>query len=206
MGFSMFDNYIWDFDGTLFDTYGVMCQSLYEVIQRYQLPLSYDEMYQWIKKDSIRDLAANFLPELQTQFLADYHRLELKQQKHPKPFSQTKEVVAELNRRGKKQFILTHRDDSTLAFLEELGLLQYFSEIVTSEYQMERKPSPAAIDYLLDRHGLIPEKTVMIGDRPLDVEAGRRANVNTVLYDTDLFFGKTAASFVVYELKTILLY
>ncbi|MCH4168029.1 MAG: HAD-IA family hydrolase [Streptococcaceae bacterium] len=201
----MFDNYIWDFDGTLFDTYGVMSISLFELVEEYELPLTFDQMYRWIKNKSVRDLADQFLPiEVQSIFLDTYHQLEAERQVKPKPFPQAKEVITQIANQGKRQFILTHRDQRTLDFLKELDLLQYFEEVITSDHQFERKPSPEAILYLVDKYQLSPEQTVMIGDRPLDIASGHRARVQTILYDIDFFLDETDADFVVHDLESIL--
>ncbi|MBS7577315.1 MULTISPECIES: HAD-IA family hydrolase [unclassified Enterococcus] len=201
----MFDNYIWDFDGTLFDTYGVMSASLFEIVKQYQLPLTFDQMYQWIKTESVRDLAAHFLPmDERLSFLAAYHYLEAKRQVAPQPFPQASAVIKQIASQGKRQFILTHRDKKTIEFLRALDLLQYFEEVITSDYQFKRKPNPEAIQYLIDKYHLSPEQTVMIGDRALDITSGQLARVKTILYDIDFFLEGIEADYVVHDLKSIL--
>lgn len=201
----MFDNYIWDFDGTLFDTYGVMSTSLFEIVKQYHLPLTFEQMYQWIKKESVRDLAAHYLPiDKRAGFLDSYHHLEAIRQLAPQPFPQARDVIMKIASQGKRQFILTHRDKKTLDFLATLDLLQYFDEVITSDHQFKRKPDPEAILFLIDQYHLSPERTVMIGDRSLDVIAGQRAKVGTILYDIDFFLEDIEADYIVHDLKSIL--
>ncbi|WP_254556512.1 HAD-IA family hydrolase, partial [Salmonella enterica] len=47
-----------------------------------------------------------------------------------------------------------------------------------------RKPAPESINYLLNKYKLNPKKTVMIGDRPLDIEAGNAAGISTIYFDS----------------------
>lgn len=43
---------------------------------------------------------------------------------------------------------------------------------------------PESINYLLSKYKLNPKKTVMIGDRSLDIEAGNAAGVETIYFDS----------------------
>ena len=42
----------------------------------------------------------------------------------------------------------------------------------------------STINYLVQKYKLDPKKTVMIGDRPLDIEAGRAAGIATIFFDS----------------------
>ncbi len=56
--------------------------------------------------------------------------------------------------------------------------------MVTADNGFSRKPAPDSIYYLLKKYKLNPDETVMIGDRPIDIEAGLAAGVQTVFFDT----------------------
>lgn len=45
---------------------------------------------------------------------------------------------------------------------------------------------------MIHKYKLVPEETVMIGDRPLDIEAGINAGVATLLLDEKAYFGDIA--------------
>ena len=65
-------NYIWDFDGTLFDTYPVMLRALKQVMIQHDIRYDGDLAY-FIKKYSIRDFAKQYGTDA---LLDDYHQLE----------------------------------------------------------------------------------------------------------------------------------
>ncbi|KFN90925.1 haloacid dehalogenase-like family hydrolase [Tetragenococcus muriaticus PMC-11-5] len=89
-------------------------------------------------------------------------------------------------RKQKRNIILTHRrQDSTQLLLEREQLDDLISEIVGPENEFPRKPDPTALQYLLDKYSLDPKKTVMIGDRALDVDAGKNAGVHTLFFDNE---------------------
>ncbi|WP_252899112.1 HAD-IA family hydrolase [Lactococcus fujiensis] len=98
--------------------------------------------------------------------------------------------MVSIQENGGQNFVLSHRDESTI---EYLGLLtSVFREIITSKQSFARKPNPEAILYLVSKYHLNPAETVMVGDRPLDVEAGRNAGVQTLLFDENELFGPIA--------------
>jgi HAD superfamily hydrolase (TIGR01509 family) len=94
------------------------------------------------------------------------------------------EVLAALRQRGIKTAIFTRNSRKSVEIvLEKLGLV--FDEIVTRDDAPAKplKPHPAAILALMDKYGLESEQALMVGDFTLDITAGRRAGIRTVLLD-----------------------
>ena len=56
---------------------------------------------------------------------------------------------------------------------------------VTSEDKLPRKPAPDMLQHLMAKYNLPPEECLMVGDRPLDTEAGVNAGVLSVLLDME---------------------
>ena len=48
---------------------------------------------------------------------------------------------------------------------------------------LERKPSPEAIEYLMEKYKIKPEEAIMIGDRELDILSGKNAGIHTCFFD-----------------------
>ncbi|WP_096816999.1 HAD-IA family hydrolase [Lactococcus fujiensis] len=181
-------NFIWDFDGTLFNTYPVMLEALKQAMILNKVSFEGD-LAVYIKQHSIKTFAERFANQ---PFLDDYHRLESELQKRyrPKIYPHLAEILVSIQENGGQNFVLSHRDESTI---EYLGLLtSVFREIITSKQSFARKPNPEAILYLVSKYHLNPAETVMVGDRPLDVEAGRNAGVQTLLFDENELFGPIA--------------
>ncbi|WP_161901101.1 HAD hydrolase-like protein, partial [Candidatus Enterococcus willemsii] len=70
-------------------------------------------------------------------------------------------------------------------------------EIVGTENNFARKPAPDAINYLTQTYQMPVEKTVMIGDRPLDIDAGKNAQVKTIFYDLEQLISDVQADYTV---------
>jgi HAD superfamily hydrolase (TIGR01549 family) len=68
--------------------------------------------------------------------------------------------------------------------LQASGLARFFNpRFVLGRDDAEPKPSPEGIQKLLTLWGAKPEDTVMVGDYQFDMEAGKAAEVATVLID-----------------------
>ncbi|MGM0301940.1 hypothetical protein IGI66_001539 [Enterococcus sp. AZ048] len=194
-------NYIWDFDGTLYDTYPIMLKALMKTFNDFDLQKDEKLVYKKIKEESIRQMILDWkLPA--PEFDRVYHAYEAQDNKDSYPFEETKDMLKELQEKGVQHFILTHRTvDSTWDLLKRDGLDSFIVDIIGSDSDFPRKPDPSSVKYFLDTYQLSPEKTVMIGDRKLDVEAGNNAGVQTVFFDIDHFNQAIHATYFINNLK-----
>ena len=134
-----------------------------------------------------------------------FHRYEKKSKEASRPFPETKQVLERLKINGGRHFILTHRlTESTWELLKEYQLAHLIEEVVGIDQDFPRKPDPASLKYLIETFHLERTDTMMIGDRRLDIEAGKNAGVVTCLYDIDHFLGEIPADYVVGNLNEIL--
>lgn len=179
-------NYIWDFDGTLFDTYPVMMVALTEIMAQHGIQYEGDLAY-YVKRYSIRQFASDYATPA---FLADYHALESELQTTLKVYDGIPEILADIVAKGGQNFVVSHRDDKTYAYLGDLA--SYFADIITSDHGFARKPDPESLIYLMTKYDLNPAETMMIGDRPLDILAGQNAGITTLLFDEANLFPDNA--------------
>ncbi|MBA5266329.1 HAD-IA family hydrolase [Enterococcus hirae] len=197
-------NYVWDFDGTLFDTYPAMVDGALQAMAALGILADQETIYPIMKKFSTRQLIKEYqLPE--EQFTPLFYRYEAASQKISKPFAGTQEVLRLLKSQGAKHFILTHRlSTSTWGLLEQFDLADLIEEVIGIDRNFPRKPAPDSLNDLIQRHQLKKSETIMIGDRRLDIEAGKNAGVLTCLYDIDHFLQDIPADYVVDDLLKIL--
>lgn len=194
-------DYIWDFDGTLYDTYPIMLKALMKTFKEFEIEKDEEEVYRKIKTESIRQMISDWrLPV--PDFDRKYHVYEAQKNRNSFPFIETKETLEKLRNKGGRHFILTHRTvDSTWQLLKRDGLDALIVDIIGSDSNFPRKPDPSAINFFIDNYQLEPEKTVMIGDRKLDIEAGNNADVQTVFFDLDHFNQVIKANYFINNLK-----
>ncbi|MBH0912628.1 HAD-IA family hydrolase [Enterococcus faecium] len=197
-------NYIWDFDGTLFDTYPAMVDGAWQALKDFGISMDKKEIYFKMKKYSTSYLI-NESNLNAREFNKLFHRYEKESTEVSRPFPETKQVMEMLKDNGGRHFILTHRlTESTWGLLKEHRLAHLIEEVVGIDQDFPRKPDPASLNYLIDTFHLERTDTMMIGDRRLDIEAGKNAGVATCLYDIDHFLGEIPADYVVGNLNEIL--
>ena len=63
------------------------------------------------------------------------------------------EILAWAEEQGIAQFVYTHKGLSAHHILKDLGIHDYFTEIITTANGFERKPHPEGVDYLLEKYG-----------------------------------------------------
>lgn len=68
---------------------------------------------------------------------------------------------------------------TTLRVLDALGLRGYFAALSAGGDSPQKKPDPAPLLGLGARLGFVPERLVMVGDGPQDIECARRAGARS---------------------------
>uniref|UniRef100_UPI00403F94C1 HAD-IA family hydrolase n=1 Tax=Candidatus Enterococcus willemsii TaxID=1857215 RepID=UPI00403F94C1 len=193
----MFEHYIWDFDGTLYDTYPVMLDAFVLTLADYDIQADRREIYQILKNQSSATIAEKYQLDFD-EFSARFKRYENQDIRIPVSYTGTKEMLESVLATGSKNYIMTHRTvASTKELLEREDMLHLFEEIVGTENNFARKPAPDAINYLTQTYQMPVEKTVMIGDRPLDIDAGKNAQVKTIFYDLEQLISDVQADYTV---------
>ncbi|WP_280739168.1 MULTISPECIES: HAD-IA family hydrolase [unclassified Enterococcus] len=197
-------HFIWDFDGTLYDTYTAIVTAAEKTFQDFEITIDKKEIYRKLKQTSLHDLQVVYGLSKNT-FDPIFHDYEAEFDYLNVPFAETAEVLTKLSAAGGQHFIFTHRK---LHLTEELlvnnHLEQHFVEVIGADSGFARKPEPDGINYLMEKYQLSPAETLMIGDRKLDILAGKNAGVKTCLYDIDGFLGEVPADYTVTNLKEIL--
>ncbi|MFK7732915.1 MAG: HAD family hydrolase [Pseudomonadales bacterium] len=130
--------------------------------------------------EAIEAMPAKHATEL-TQKLHDIE-MEIAAQARPQPGA--KELLQAMQQQGLYLGILTRNGkDIALATLAAAGLEFFAEQHIIGRECCEPKPSPAGVQRLLDLWNAPQPHTVMVGDFLYDIEAGRKAGVNTVHFD-----------------------
>lgn len=179
---------IWDLDGTLVDSYEIITKNIYKTLKPYKIMLKKD-ILKIIKDSSVSHLFITFAEENQVpinELVTHYHALSdevsfISYNLIPG----VKDVLEATALKGYKHYVYTHRGLSTNKILKVNNIDHYFEEVVTSDNKFSRKPSPEALNYLIQKYNLNRNETYYIGDRSLDIECGKNANLKTVFFNED---------------------
>ena len=177
-------NMIWDFDGTLVDTYPVMADSFLKAVIELGISASYEDVYRNLKvslSEAI-EIYSKGDENLKQNIREGFEQYEAMTSPDVyKPFDDTLTALTALKNKGIRHFILTHRNATTHQILKANGLQDYFVDLVISDDGFKRKPDPEAFTYLIEKHGLNRAETLSVGDRLFDVEAGKNAGIKGCL-------------------------
>jgi|LSQX01.2.fsa_nt_gb phosphoglycolate phosphatase-like HAD superfamily hydrolase len=202
-----YTEYIWDFDGTLFDTYPVMVKAFQRALRELGIEEKPDTLLLFMKK-SIAETIDYYQSRYQLEELFFKRYLEIRRSyslDEQPPYSGAMKVCCQIVQQGGRSFIVSHRESSSLyALLDHYGMRQLFTEIITGDDGFERKPSPEAFLYLVKKNQLKKESTLAIGDRILDIQAGREAGIKTVFINLNDDLDCDLADFKIHSLEEAL--
>jgi HAD superfamily hydrolase (TIGR01549 family) len=195
-------NLVFDFDGTLVDTMSQVTEGLGSAIERVigrripekDLvatfgPAPQAVLAQWVPEDKVL-LALQYWREFDKHSGPEFMRA----------FPEVEELLEFLKKEGFGIAVFTGRDrESTLKILEARGWYQkYFNEenTVCGDDGHAPKPSPEGLNILLKRFSWKAADTLMVGDHPHDMAAGRAASCKTAaaLWDMSMIAGNTQRS------------
>ena len=173
-----FKHFIWDFDGTLFDTYPAMAGAFYEALIERGVDVPVNEIMSRMKVSmsyAVKHYGASY--GLGQDFFIRYDELRAAaEDTFAKPFDGAAELLRMIKESGGENFLYTHRDASASRMLEKFELDKYFTEQLTHERGFPNKPDPAALLYLKIKYGFA-DGASMIGDREIDVSAAVNAGI-----------------------------
>lgn len=166
-------NVLWDFDGTLFDTYPAFTETMYKILNK-KVP----------KPTILKELKVSFSHAAKVFQLTDedvkrFKKLETSlSSKFKPPFPYVEEILKRMN----TNVIMTHKPKKeVMAILDDYDWHHYFKEMVTIDDGFPRKPDPSAYKYLHDKYNL----DLVIGDRLLDIIPAKKLGIKTCLFQNE---------------------
>ena len=186
------EHFIWDFDGTLFDTYPHTCAAFTEILRRRGVTPDPAVLYAKMKLSVLEALR---WAQADPAFTEEFYALENTLTFEPvgRPFPGIPALLRAIAERGGKNYLYTHRDRVAYEYFKLYGLSSLFSGGVTAEDGFPHKPAPDALNHLVSVYGMDRGRTMMLGDRLIDIEAGKNAGLLTCLFDPDRTLPEDAA-------------
>ncbi|MBI4790516.1 MAG: HAD-IA family hydrolase [Chloroflexi bacterium] len=186
---NLFRNVIWDVDGTLFDTYPAIAKAFKAGLN----DLGKDAPLIWIERLAKQSLG-HCVSTLADQFQLSAPDIEQAFGEHydstmPEalpPFPGVIAICKYICSIGGKNLIVTHRGRAgTAELLTANDMALYFADCLARDDGYPKKPHPGAFDAIIKTHNLRREETMTVGDRDIDMLAGRAAGVCTCLFGSE---------------------
>jgi len=180
-----FKHVIWDFDGTLFNTYPHTAQAFLNTLRKEymvnenvreieaQMRITMQHAYDYYKdKFEIDD---DFLRKYE-----DYRRLyeNLNALPHHNAYMVSRFIFDQ----GSFNYLFTHRDKTVISMMQKHGFYEIFMDFVTTENNFGRKPCPDGLSFLIEKYNMDKSETLYIGDREIDLQCARAAGVKFCLF------------------------
>ncbi len=192
-------HFIWDWDGTLFDSYPAIFKAYSMALRDLGVDCE-PERVKRLLKESLRQAARAIGADHgvgEEEILKAYRRFAGSEEnaRTIRPYPGAGETLRAVLRGGGSNYLYSHRGESGKDITREYGLLDCFADLITSEDAFPRKPAPDALLHLIAKHRLDPSECVMIGDRSIDAQAGINAGMDAVLFDPDGYCGSSPAQY-----------
>ena len=185
-----YDHFIFDFDGTLSDSYVSFVKAAMIIAEKYGVSADRAQVYHLLKKYSTVHLF-NTLPlgEKRDEAYAEFNKLAkelLAEEAEMLPG--TVELLEFIKANGGKSYVCSHSGEIVIKNAKRWGIDGFFEDYMLGDKTYPRKPAPDALLVLVNRHNLDLSRSVMIGDRDIDVLAGQNAGMAGILIDDENFY------------------
>ncbi len=182
-----FKHFIWDFDGTLYDTYQGIVAAVARGLDEMGIPRPDQREITRLAKTTLRQACIELAGEERAEELHGRFFVHSKEMGLDplRPFPGCREALQAVVDAGSDNFLYTHRNHQAVEALERDGLSPLFRDYITAEAGFPGKPAPDALMWLCQQHDLKPEDCVVIGDRSIDLDAAKNAGIAAVLFDPD---------------------
>jgi HAD superfamily hydrolase (TIGR01509 family) len=175
-----FRTILFDWDGTLLDSFPAGYHASVTVLRRFGIELDrklFLETYSPNWYESYRLLG---IPESEWD-TADQLWRETYHGQRSELFHFATETLERLKASGMHLGLVTSGNrDRVLREIDRFGLEGIFSAVVCFEDTLEKKPHPAPLERALERLSAEPATAVYVGDRPEDIVMGRRVGAFTI--------------------------
>jgi phosphoglycolate phosphatase len=174
-----FPVYLFDVDGTLLDSAADVCGAIRAALAgTRQSHLTEADLVRYVGVHLLgmfQELLPEYSPAQHEELIASYRALyPTRGNRGTRVFPGVKEALAALG--GRKSTATTKGTTTTRTVLEQFGLAGYFDHVQGTD-GFAYKPAPDVILAALDALGARPEDCLLVGDSPVDMDAGRRAGV-----------------------------
>jgi len=178
---------IFDLDGTLIDAYPAITSSFNFTMRKLNYPAQSSLVIRravgWGDENLLRPFVKPRDLKKALLIYRNHHKLSLI--RSSRLMAGVRILLVRLKDKGYKLAVASNRPTKfSLILLRHLNLRKYFSYMLCGDKLKYGKPHPEILNRIMRRFFLKPKQTLYVGDMVIDVQAGRRAKVKTVIVPT----------------------
>ena len=176
---------IFDFDGTLADTRGLIVKTMQQTLEALGLESRTDDQCASMIGLPLKQAFTDLIPmsdEIGEQCAATYRRIfnENNAVYTVPVFPRVLETLHQLHEKGYTLTIASSRSHrSLMEFVEDMHLDEVIPYILGADDVTEAKPNPEPALKTLEAFHCTPDEAMVVGDTWYDIEMGKRAGVKT---------------------------
>ncbi|MBR3654823.1 MAG: HAD family hydrolase [Elusimicrobia bacterium] len=182
--FNQYDNFIFDFDGTLADTADEVLSCIEKAFNKCNVTFDKKRLNPSVMGPSLAEIAKIVKPDLTDEnvvnsIVSEYRKIyDYDENDITKLYDGIRDWMIELKQNNKKIFIATNKPKiPTLRLVKSLNI-DFFDDVyMVDKYDDKKLSKQQMIEEIVSKYSLIKEKTIMVGDCLSDVEAAKKAGV-----------------------------
>lgn len=177
---------IFDFDGTLGDTTGIILQTMAATFEAKGQPQLSEEQYRSVIGLPLEKCFSALLPldeAGEAEYAAAYRKMfdELDKKGVVTLYPGVLQTLKGLKDKGIRLAIASSRHRHTLdRYVTELGLAPLVEMTIGADDVTKAKPDPQPVNKILSALGVPASEAIMVGDAPFDILMGRAAGCRTI--------------------------
>ena len=204
--FNKFDNFIFDFDGTLADSAGEVLACIERAFNKCNISFEKERLNSSVMGPSLAEIAKIVKPELTDEstinsIVAEYRKLyDYDDNDITILYDGIKDWLISLRKNNKKIFVATNKPKiPTMRLVKSLDI-DFVDDIYTvDKYNDKKLKKYEMIKEIVSKYNLSKEKTLMVGDCLSDIEAAKNVGVYSLAalwgYEKDKNILKEKADF-----------
>ncbi|WP_047390784.1 HAD-IIIA family hydrolase [Chitinibacter sp. ZOR0017] len=179
-----FELLVFDWDGTLMDSTGMIARSIQRAFADVGLPVPDDREARYVIGYGLTEAMSHLAPqasEVQIRAVVDAYRQHfLAKDQELQLYQGVETGLARLQQAGYRMAVATGKSRAGLdRVLRATGLGAFF-EVTRTADEAFSKPHPAMLEYILDFTAVSPTRTLMIGDTTHDLQLAINAGTASV--------------------------
>jgi len=178
---------IFDLDGTLIDAYPAIISSVNYALRKLHYPKQSTSVIKksvgWGDKNLLEPFLSAHDLKIALNIYRQHHKKALL--KGSRLFPGVKKVLEYLREKGYKLAVASNRPTKfSLILIRHLGIKKYFDYVLCADKLRRGKPYPDILNKIMQKFHCSSYESVYVGDMVIDAQAGRSAEVKTIIVST----------------------